>query len=94
MKIKTKCQFICLWLYSPLLGLGRLFSFGMTFWTGDQPVARPLPVRRRVQTQNERKQISLPQVGFESTIPVFERAKTVHALDRADAVIGKISVYN
>jgi hypothetical protein len=27
-------------------------------------------------------------VGFEPTIPAFERAKTVHALDRADAVIG------
>jgi hypothetical protein len=27
-------------------------------------------------------------VGFELTIPVFERAKTVHALDRATAVIG------
>jgi hypothetical protein len=31
----------------------------------------------------------MPQVGFESTIPVFERAKTVHALDRAAIVIGK-----
>jgi hypothetical protein len=29
----------------------------------------------------------MPQVGFESTIPVFERAKTVHALDRAATVI-------
>jgi hypothetical protein len=27
-------------------------------------------------------------VGFESTIPVFERAKTVHALDRAATGIG------
>jgi hypothetical protein len=27
-------------------------------------------------------------VGFESTIPAFERAKTVHALDRAAAVTG------
>jgi hypothetical protein len=27
-------------------------------------------------------------VGFEPTIPVFERAKTVHALDRAVTVIG------
>jgi hypothetical protein len=25
----------------------------------------------------------MPQVGIEPTIPVFERAKTVHALDRA-----------
>jgi hypothetical protein len=29
------------------------------------------------------------RVGFEPRIPVFERAKTVHALDRAATVIGK-----
>jgi hypothetical protein len=43
---------IYLWLYSPLLGLGRFFSFlnlntvGRTAWTGDQPVTRPLPTHR------------------------------------------------
>jgi hypothetical protein len=31
----------------------------------------------------------MPHVGFEPTIPVFEWAKTVHALDRAATVIGK-----
>jgi hypothetical protein len=30
----------------------------------------------------------MPRVGFERTIPVFEWAKTVHALDRAANVIG------
>jgi hypothetical protein len=30
----------------------------------------------------------MPWVGFEPTIPAFERAKTVHALDRAVTVIG------
>jgi hypothetical protein len=30
----------------------------------------------------------MPQVGFEPTIPVFERAKTVHALDRMATVMG------
>jgi hypothetical protein len=30
----------------------------------------------------------MPQVGFEATIPVFERAKTVHALGRAVTVVG------
>jgi hypothetical protein len=30
----------------------------------------------------------MPQVGFEPTIPVFKRAKTVHALDHAATVIG------
>jgi hypothetical protein len=29
----------------------------------------------------------MPQVGFEPTIPVFERAKTVHASDGAATVI-------
>jgi hypothetical protein len=30
----------------------------------------------------------MPLVGFEPNAPVFERAKTVHALDRAATVIG------
>jgi hypothetical protein len=30
----------------------------------------------------------MPLVGFEPTIPVFKRAKTFHALDRAAAVTG------
>jgi hypothetical protein len=30
----------------------------------------------------------MPRVGFELTIPVFERAKTIHALERAATVIG------
>jgi hypothetical protein len=33
----------------------------------------------------------MPQVGFEFTIPVFERTKTVLALDRAAVVIGNKS---
>jgi FAD synthase len=38
--------------------------------------------------QNKRTQTSMPQVGFEPTIPASERAKTVHALDRSLTVIG------
>jgi hypothetical protein len=34
------------------------------------------------------EQTSMPRVGFEPTIPAFEGAKTFHALDRADTVIG------
>jgi hypothetical protein len=30
----------------------------------------------------------MPRVGFEPTIAVFKRARTVHALDRAATVIG------
>jgi hypothetical protein len=32
----------------------------------------------------------MPRVEFEPTIPVLERAKTVHALDRAVTVIGDL----
>jgi hypothetical protein len=34
----------------------------------------------------------MPQVGFELTIPVFKRAKAVHALDRAATVFGTVNV--
>jgi hypothetical protein len=44
--------------------------------------------RYLTQTQNKHRHTSMPQVGFEPTIPAFERAKTVHALDRAANVIG------
>jgi hypothetical protein len=39
----------------------------------------------------------MPWVGFEPTILAFERAKTIHALDRAAIVIGNhpiIDLYN
>jgi hypothetical protein len=35
----------------------------------------------------------MPQVGFRTTIPVFEWAKTVHDFDRAATVIGKQGEY-
>jgi hypothetical protein len=35
----------------------------------------------------------MPQVGFEPTTPVLERAKTVHALDSAATVIGGAHIY-
>jgi hypothetical protein len=44
--------FIHQWLYGPLLGPGRFFSFVILYtvsrtpWTGDLPVARPLPTHR------------------------------------------------
>jgi hypothetical protein len=71
----------------------NLHTFGKTPWTGDQPVARPLPARRTTQTQNKRTQISMPQLGLELMISVFEQAKTVHALDRAAPVIGGNTIY-
>jgi hypothetical protein len=82
-----------LWLYSscgpwPLLQFLNLYTVGRTPWTGEgQPVARPLPIYRTTLTQNKRTQISMPRVGFEATIAMFERANTVHYLDSAATVI-------
>jgi hypothetical protein len=53
-------------------------------------VARPLPTHRTTQTRNKRTQTSM---GFELTIPALEGAKTVHALDLAATVFGKIRHY-
>jgi hypothetical protein len=70
--------------YHRLQGLGftarsesefNLRTFGRTPWTGDQPDARPLP------TQDNTTHI--PGARFEPAIPVFERSKTVRALDAA-----------
>jgi hypothetical protein len=89
---------IYLWLYGPFVE-GRLFSFVILYRVGrnprmgDQPVARPLPTQRTTETQNKHKQTSMPRVGFESTIPMFERAKTLHALDRATIAIGDLSYW-
>jgi hypothetical protein len=37
--------------------------------------------------QNKRAQTSMTRVGFEPTIPVFERSKTIHVSDRATTAI-------
>jgi hypothetical protein len=80
----------------PLFQFLNLYKASRTPWSGDQPVARPLSTRRTTQTQNKCTQTSMPRVGFEPTIPVFEQEKTVHASDRAATVIGgyKHSVRN
>jgi hypothetical protein len=40
---------------------------------------------------NKRTQTYMLRMGFEPTTSVFQRAKTVHALDRAAIVIGRYS---
>jgi hypothetical protein len=70
----------------PLVQFLNLYTVCRTPCTGDQPVARPLPIHRTTQTQNKRTQTSMHRVGFELTISVFERTKTVHASDRAATV--------
>jgi hypothetical protein len=82
--IMTLQSFVWPW---PLFQFLNLYTVGRTPWTRDQPVARPLPTHRTTQTQNKRTQTSMPRVGFEPTTSVFERAKTVHALDLAATVI-------
>jgi hypothetical protein len=68
-----------------------LCTVGRTLSTGDQPNARPLPTHRTTQTHNKRTQIFMSWVGFEPTIPAFERTNTVHVLDRAATVIGTLT---
>jgi hypothetical protein len=94
---KTQLNTLFLSIYGSraLVHLGCLFfSFLILYtvcripWTGDQPVAKQLPTHRTTQTQNKHKQTSILRVGFEPMIPVFERVKTVHALDRSATVIG------
>jgi hypothetical protein len=51
-------------------------------------VSDPSQGRYLTQKHIKHKQTSMPRVGFKPTIPAFERAKTVHALDRAATVIG------
>jgi hypothetical protein len=81
------------------MALGRfssfliLFTVGRTPGTGSQSVPSQLPTHRTTQSQNKRTQTSMPWVGFEAAHPAFERAKTVHALDRAATVIGTPSIY-
>jgi hypothetical protein len=67
----------------------NLYTVGRTPWMGDQPVARPLPLPRTPQTQNKRRETSMPWVEFEPPIPAFQRAKTVHALDLSASANGQ-----
>jgi hypothetical protein len=53
--------------YRSLFSFLTLHTSVRSLCTGDQPVARPLPIKGNINT------------GFEPTIPVFKRAKTVHA---------------
>jgi hypothetical protein len=76
---------LSLWFYI-LLDLGRFISLliiykvGRTPWTGDQPVARPLPTHRTTQTQNKRTQTSMSRVGFEPTTLVWSTNILLSAL--------------
>jgi hypothetical protein len=68
--------------------LDLFYTVGRPPRTGNQPVAKPLPTHKATKTQNKRTHTSMPRVGFEPTIKMFERTMMVHALDRAAAVNG------
>jgi hypothetical protein len=67
----------------PLFHFLNLYTVCRTPWMGDQPVVTPIPTPRTTHTENKHTQTPMPLVGFEPMIPVFERANTVRALDRA-----------
>jgi hypothetical protein len=72
--------------FVPLQFLNLRQSVGLLGWGS---------ARRKAATyhkQNKYRQTSMPLVGFEPTIPAFERAKTFHALNRAATVISEFSV--
>jgi hypothetical protein len=72
---------------------GRFFSFLMYIQTigligrGISP-SKDRYIYTEKHKQNKRTQTSMPRVGFEPTIPVFKRAKTIQTLERAATVIG------
>jgi hypothetical protein len=80
-----------------LLDLYRFFGFlilytvGRTLWTGGISSSQGRYLHRTTQTENKRTRTSMPWVGFEPMIPVFERAKTVHATDREATVMNYLS---
>jgi hypothetical protein len=79
----------------PFVGVWPLFQFLDLYhsrWDSldGGSASRKAPAHRTTQTQNKCKQTSMLQVGFKPTIPTFERAKTVHALDCATTVLGTI----
>jgi hypothetical protein len=76
-----------------LLQFCNHFYIDGTSWTSDQPATRPMPIHRKTQTQNKHTQTFMPRVGFEPTISMFERARTVHALDCEATMICMVLEY-
>jgi hypothetical protein len=82
------------WLYSPLLGPGLFFSFVIFF-------KQTVGLLGRVISTSQGRYLHIGQhkhrinahtdihawVGFDTTILTFERAKTVHVIDRSATVI-------
>jgi hypothetical protein len=47
----------------------------MTPWMEHQPIPRPLPKHRTTKTKNKRTHTSMPRLGFELMIPVFQQGE-------------------
>jgi hypothetical protein len=79
--------FFCLWLYSPL-ELDRFFS-SLIYAQSVGFLGRGISplLGRYLHTEQTDTDIHASS-GFEPTIPAFQRAKTIHALDCAATVIG------
>jgi hypothetical protein len=67
------------------LFLNHTQSVGLFVWRIRPPQGRYVHTGHH-KTQNKRSQASTPRVGIAPTTPMFGRAKTVHALDRAATV--------
>jgi hypothetical protein len=68
-----------------LAAFSLLYAVGRSPWARDQAVARR---KAATYSQNKRTQTSIPLAEIELMIPVFERRKTVLALDLAATVTG------
>jgi hypothetical protein len=93
-------SFIHQLLYSLLLGRGLFFSSVIIFTQmadslDERSAHRKAPtyIQDNINTEQKHTQTSMPWVGIEPTIPALERAKKVHALDRAATVIGSHFMY-
>jgi hypothetical protein len=75
-----------------------LNTTGMTTWMGDQLVAGPVPTHTHTHTHTHIHTITkeidmytqkfMLRMGFEPSIPTFERVQTFHTSDLAAIVIG------
>jgi hypothetical protein len=86
-------NYLSLYGSAALVDLGRFFSFliytqsvGLLGRGNSTSEGCYLHIGRHKHRINA--QTSMPQVGFEPTLRVFERAQTVYALDGAATVIG------
>jgi hypothetical protein len=84
--------------YSPLLNLGCILNFLILYTVGrllgrgiSQSQGRYLHTWQH--KQNKYTHTSVTQMGFEPTMPLFQRVKTVCVLDRSAAVIGRWQIY-